>query len=345
MAVSIRNLGDRVLKLFAEHRNFARALAGWSTLSQIKPCDVVVAAHDGDRGYEYHGLPYAQIADTVKEQLERIGLNVVSWALPYSRLVGKRAFGAPISLGPGFARATLLRKIKRTTYRNGIVRDPVVRYWNRALVNAGCKVVLGIQPPKELCRACHELGIVVVDLQHGVLSEEGYYSEEYRGMRDSGSWPDYIACWDSASAIGVARLVDIGKTKTIVVGNPWLERFIERNAGDGLVGGALAQLPPKSEKPVVLVTLQWKLDGSSSISLENMGLSQAIIEAIQTTRDQLQWWIRVHPVVLRKEKGALVDRLLESQLGQEGKLAVWRKTSTAPLAGDSENNNRPYYAP
>jgi hypothetical protein len=155
--------------------------------------------------------------------------------------------------------------------------------------------------------ACHERGIRLVDLQHGV---QGSLHPAYGRFPPSppGGFelvPQRFWVWSQEESDAVSEWAGSGQAhRAIIGGNVWLDRWL---SGDGSLtaatGRRVAALRARfPDAKVVLVTLQWGLSDAEQFA--------PLIELIRRGGAEWVWWIRLHPVMLR-ERALNSARFLE----------------------------------
>jgi hypothetical protein len=298
-------------------------------LAKLKQSDVLILCSDADRGYFYKNKRYSPIADSVSEKLTKAGISVCAIALGLSKYTETACFGSPIRINGLISRASvaavfvnILRKNKKKSIE--VQKDVWLRVLGR--VNPVC--IMAIQPPPSLCLAAKELRIPIADIQHGALSSEGYYGITYRSALQQAGWPDFILCWDVASMQWVERKLR-AYVQARVLGHPWLERFLRPEKDDVLVSSALAAPPTLTpSRRRILVTLQWGHEKTEGISAS--GVPDGVVALIKNRQDDVDWWLRVHPVKLAQEGAAGVSSMLESEF-EQCQNVIWEWPSVAVL--------------
>lgn len=143
--------------------------------------------------------------------------------------------------------------------------------------------------------ACHQLGILTVDIQHGVAGEFNAAYGKWNKVPKNGyeTLPSIFWCWSKEDARAIERWnVNVKKWhKTIVGGNPFVH-FWKKNSMNFEDFGHLVKKNDESVK--ILVTL-------SSIEDHNAILLKSIIEVIKRSDAHWKWWIRLHPCLLNKK--------------------------------------------
>lgn len=295
-------------------------------LKRLPSAPAMLTCGDDDRGYEVAGRKYAQILDSLNERLMENALATVTIPLPYSALHGAKAFGRVLPVHGEFARAEILHRLQMLGRRSSPRGSPRIDAWRRILLAVRPRVVIGIQPPPELCIAARGLRIPVTDLQHGLLSDEGYYGMAFRERFGQDGWPDFILCWDAPSAAWAAsRLPATVRAK--IIGNPWLLRFQRDADAQAALDGVPVPLPPDRGRPKLLVTLQWGFEGRPGYHDSSMPL--ALAEAIRRG-PEYDWWIRLHPMQMTAGIRTRLYASLERDFGPAG-YVFWAECSAAPL--------------
>jgi hypothetical protein len=160
-----------------------------------------------------------------------------------------------------------------------------------------------------LVKACKELRIPTVDLQHGVQGPLHPAYGRFTGIPSSGYelLPNYFWIWSSQEA-GVITAWNSGceeHHKAIVGGNPWLDRWLD---GDSEAvrrhDARVRELQERTTaKRHVLVTLQ------TGLSLDDF--LEPLIRLAHLAGPDWRWWIRLHPGM--QGYGAAVVRKLNDR--------------------------------
>lgn len=289
---------------------------------------------------------YERFCDPLIEQAEQIGLRSVMWS-PVD--VGQsptrsKIWSAQASLAFGTLLAAMLARIDRSSVsqlaqvdslanklksigykaaqfsRSKVLTDAyrvriLSRIFQRRLVivkpRLACIVSYYSLEGMSFVWACKNLGIPVVDLQHGV---QGPLHPAYAGWRVNGIRestlplvPDCFWVW-SAGEAGVIREW-VGKTihRPYVGGNPWVNLWKEcAHPLPEIVrltdkGKAIAMRA--SGKPIVLLTLQYGLEYAEQL--------MPLKTLIELAAKEYVFWVRLHPLMMdRREE---IRHFLDSQ--------------------------------
>lgn len=286
-----------------------------SHIEMLPTAQIMLVCHDASRGYVYKGKRYAQLLDSINDIFIGYGINTITIASPLSRLHGKEAHGNVFLVNSLFVRANfkeiLLRIIFRIRFKE---RRASIEVWGLILRKINPKIIIGIQPSPALCMAAKSLGIWVADLQHGVISDQGYYGLQDRAHLKQQGWPSCILCWNQSSADSVKVNTD-NSVCTLVVGNPWFLRFLYPNPKDELVNkNYMDGAKYTGETPVILVTLQWGYEDHEAYS--DVGIPEKLLHFIKSKEGQnYAWWIRIHPLLFGGEGGRGLYEALSKRFG------------------------------
>jgi hypothetical protein len=305
------------------------------TWRQLTACDVLLVRHDHNCGYTYHGQAYAHLVDSFGDLCERRRLTVGSVAIPFSKLVGERAYHSPVfynqSLIHIYLAGIIVRLLNGGNRGKAWIASQRVDLWCRILERAKPRCVIAIEPQEDLCQAGKRLKIPVYDLQHGVI-EGQKYRESYGLETPVEKLPDGYLCWDDHSAAAVSGWATKRGIRVLTIGNPWFLRFIRARSDDLLVREALAGGEIlNDDRPCILVSLTWAFaqvfypDGGSNGVMED-SLERVILD----TAESYNWVLRLHPVQLRGRERERVVRYLLSTFGAE-RTQYWLSASEIPL--------------
>lgn len=271
--------------------------ADWKDLTKA---DILAVRHDDDCGQLIDGKYYSPMIDSLLDEVR--GAAVLTVASPYSYRIGAASYAGALSFNGAFARELLVKRLRRML---GLKSDEAdIDTWRGIIRAVRPKYVIGIQPHAALCRACHEQGIFVFDMQHGYIGpKHPGYGEAFQIGRDRQEMADCILCWDEDSAASIQGWTSRKQVELRVIGNPWINKFVTRREQDKVVrffedrrhtdrsGGA---------RPRILVSLQWGLDDPAIAPdrelFDNEFMPIALETAIRNTREQCDWILRPHPV-------------------------------------------------
>jgi len=297
-------------------------------INNLLPANVLLTCHDNDRAVEVEGKKYSQILDTLNEKFTDNGISTITIATLFSRYYGKSAFGNVYNIHGMMIRSMLARKIHKLLFNKiDDDKDQVIKTWLKVLLHIKPRCILGIQPPRELCVAAQKLGIWIADVQHGILSDEGYYGIKNRSYYDSPGWPNAILAWDEESASWLNK-ESSGYVKGYVVGNPWVLRFTRQKKSDIVLNKILCSTNLNSYETPILVTLAWNLERYGSYP--KIGIPKALISVIKQSNLKCTWWIRIHPVQLNDPKYSFVENSLRAEFGSCPNV-IWNECTQCPL--------------
>lgn len=301
-------------------------------LAKLKKADVLFVCADENLSYVYKGKRYSPLIHSVYEDLYRYNLKVALISRSNSKYQPKEVFGTMYTFNKLQKNLSHLYKYSNAIYgdfsrntHNSLLSR--VEMWLLILRRTTPKYIIGIQPPLELCIASNLLNINIADLQHGVLSNEGYYGEKYRDCCNQLGWPTHLLCWDVDSETWAKE--HIGKhVKTWVIGNPWVNRFILVDKYDDLVNKEFKKRFLKTEdKLTILVSLQY---GEDNENINSIGIPYVLLNYIKNKGHKFNWLLRIHPVVLVNE-GILDLNKKFNSLFQNYNNIEWEECSLSPL--------------
>lgn len=258
---------------------------------KLQKADIILIGNDHDRGFSYLGKKYSQILDSLDYFLLNNNLTTVQIAVPVAKYYEESTFGNALSFNGAYIRAKILHKIldslliKRT--------NPIINMWIKVITLVKPRFIIGIQPSPELCIAAHKMGIIIFDYQHGVLSGEGYYGNQYRNKYHNHGWPDAILIWNQASLEWVINKCS-KQVLPILLGNPWFLRFSETNSDDSLVSYYLSKTSISVNSINILISLQWGYSTKDTI----LGIPKGLFSYIKDYGKNFNWQIRIHPIML-----------------------------------------------
>lgn len=283
-----------------------------SELSDFNECDVMLVCADDDRGYIYKDKKYAQILDSVNEKLMEKGLTTVTVQNPLSSFDKRDMYGNVITVNGILSRRLILNKIASLlTFGRINNKNPWRKVWEKIIIKLNPKVIISIQPWKDLCIVAKNYNIWIADIQHGIFSNESdygdYYGYEYRKVEEQKGWPDCILCWNQRSKEWVEKNCPV-TVEAKVIGHPFLNRFINKNPNDQLVNEALINFKEKNiNKKIVLITANSIKE--SDIGFNRLGFLDSIHELINNCDQKVEFWLRLHPVSLKILSHVEIERI------------------------------------
>lgn len=299
----------------------------------IKECDVLLVCHDDDRGYLFRNRHYSQLIDSVGDLLKKNGLSTSSVAMPFSRLVKNKAYGDPIAVNRAFLFEQISLRLFRDLKLNYIEliasRQSI---WETILKASKPRIVIGIQPSRELCRICNDFSIPIFDLQHGIISHDNpYYEEMHKSEVSLVEIPAGFLCWDDTSANLLRKWIPQKGDFVYTIGNPWFRRFQTDNSKDILIKDIRrSEIFKRNNKKNILVSLQFKGIWYTDGFVRNGIIPDALEEAIVNTATIYNWYIRLHPVQILGDEYAFVKKYLYSKFGCFSNVE-WEYCSRMPI--------------
>ena len=302
-------------------------------INELTHSDVLFVCHDADRGDEKDGLPYSKIIDSIFEDLSHKKLKCIQFALPFSELVGENAWGRPFHANRWFSIVVILDKILSTLFGFwGRGRQTLESsLWYYLLSKSSPKVVFCIGATESICIAGKKLGIPIVEVLHGL----GYDTVRWGfDKRKPISLPNFILSFDSVSSKTFSAL----ESKSVAIReipHPWFKRFastsiISNNISSDWIKGV--NFIPENKK-VITVSLTWGYDGDhhpydayEGILKENGLLPLEVLNAIESTKDEVFWCIRRHPLQMRLSKYDYQKEFLDD-LVRKNPNCEWEKSS------------------
>lgn len=292
--------------------------------------DVLLVRHDIDCGYSYKGAAYSHILDSISDALGNLGKTFCTVASPYSFLIGSKAYGNPYCINRSYALATLKSKLR---FGGDRIRGNVYakkEVWKKIIKSVAPKVIISIAPGPELCWAANEMAVPVYDVQHGVINDGHVVYKEVLRDGPEEYVPTGFLCWDRTAVETLKWASERGRDVRII-GNPWFRRFICQEAGDVLVEEALNKDALSiAGKKTVLVTLQWGLREFFKDPNYYEFLPDSLIQAINESKREFNWLLRLHPVQVRSGSKERVISFLINSFGKEGDVR-WEQPTSQPL--------------
>lgn len=155
--------------------------------------------------------------------------------------------------------------------------------------------------------AAQRLGIISVDIQHGVINDYHAAYGSWKNTPTDGypSLPSIFACWDKYSADVIHKwATKVTGHQTIVTGN---FNFVQ----------AFNNQKEKLERFSLLVASK---DSTMNITVtlsQGFGLSSLIEQTMSQSPEEWCWWIRFHPSTKEEEKIEVMNKLQNSTANYE----------------------------
>lgn len=293
--------------------------------------------HDFTRNYNYKGLQYSSLIDSLNELFLKKGMKPLTIARPYSVIPPENSFGEVFTVNGGFARARfadlIFNKLLGFFSSKSQKKDYFQKlWWERIIKKIAPKMIIGVEPFKEICLAARTLGIPVFDVQHGIIActpSAHFYRLIHRDPFQAG-WPDFIIARDSNTHdwLGLNRSQHV---QSLHIGHPWLSRFSAKNiTEDQLVLEALNSIKKENDKPVILYSLQHLRD-ANGYPHSYAHLPDILERYIKSeSGEKYNWWIRLHPILLSEPNYSIVTNLLSEKFGTCPNIQ-WESPTNAPL--------------
>ena len=327
-------------KSFLALKNGVRGFFSLGELERLGQAEVMLWCHDINRNHLHKGLFFSSITDSLNDKFIDAGLSTLTVARPYSGIAETDCYGIVYRVNGIIARAILLdyligliKKFFKAP-RSWLNINFQIIAWELILRRINPKIIIGIEPIKELCIAARNNNIPTFDVQHGIqIDTEGersghFYRMEYRKLEQNG-WPDFVACWDQNST-DLLRKYRGEYTKLLTLGHPWAMRFLlNKNKKDLLVNEASSVYELESKLPVILYSLQYSRDDNGNTD-SFVAIPEELDRFIKTEGCYFTWWLRIHPQLLRDEFRQKTFDKLQALYGGYNNVS-WREATYAPL--------------
>lgn len=270
--------------------------ADWRHLAKA---DILAVRHDDDCGQLIDGKYYSPLIDSILDELRmHTALTVAS---PYSYRIKDSSHAGALNFNGAFVRELLAKRLRSKLSLKAGASD--LDTWRAVLRAVQPRYVISIQPHPALCRACHEQGVYVFDVQHGYIGPKNPgYGEEFQIGRDRQEMADCILCWDEDSAASIRGWTSKKRIELRVIGNPWVNKFVTRRDDDKVIRFFESQRPAdrhSSARLEILVSLQWGLDDPATAPdqalFDNEFMPIELERVIRNTQADYDWVLRPHP--------------------------------------------------
>ena len=265
----------------------------------------------------------------IDQHFLKLGFRTLTLARPFFSINPRKCFGNIVTVNGIESRIFYLKLFLRKflhlfNYKENSYDRLHVYFWKKVFSITKPKILIGVEPLKEVCVAAAECNILTVDIMHGIQGfgeKDGSYflKMSYRGVSQNG-WPNLMGCWDFQSYKNLKEN-RAEYTTPFILGHP----AVNTNGGNS---------KHKNSK-ILLFALQYKQRGSTDFH----PIPQVLIDFIKA-RNDLKLWIRIHPLLLRmspKHKKDIYRNL--SELFADFVNVDWEKPSTMSLS-DALNESK-----
>ena len=134
-----------------------------------------------------------------------------------------------------------------------------------------------------LISAADELGILTIDIQHGLQAGDGILYNHHEEIPEKGyqSYPDYFAVWGNKELKNIERNFPNKGHKAILLGNPWLDKLEEFEYE---FPSYVTEKLDSEKRLIGLIVLQ-----------DQEKIQDLYKNIIKSTEDQVFWLVRHHP--------------------------------------------------
>jgi hypothetical protein len=266
----------------------------------MESCDVLMLCHDVDRGVVVDGQLYSQIIDPVRLQLIQLGFVVNVMSHPYSTVSKDKIYGHTYS----FNRKYVLMKLQERCHWTRLpgMRTRTVShqhlFWLKLLKKLRCKTVVLIGAPPALCQAASELGLSVIELFHGYGYHQIPWGYDRREIKEL---PTHFISFDLTSLKTFQNFFDSGP-KTYFSCRPNVDQEVGLTQ-HSTFDTERAQVG-YGRRVSVLLSMGWmEFISGAFLEISKDRIWPNIIDEIQEiAADEVQWYIRPHPMMLRDKK-------------------------------------------
>lgn len=323
-----------ISKLNIKIQNLVAIATGYKS-KNLKTCDVILICHDNDRGAILKNRAYSPLLDSLREELESLGLKCISIALPFAKLINQKAHGEPVSINRPYLLAQLKSKLykKLNLFPPNLGSSHVQDLYQKIFKATNAKLIITIGSSPQIARAARSLEIFHAELIHGI----GYPKIPWGwDSLPAEELPQCIISLDRVSTKTFSALTN----KAVIVKqlpHPYIRRFISARSRQIPEEWEGLELKNKSIKKQILVSLTWGYWGDHGPYtflygiLKNGLFPEELTEAIEHTRTKnIYWRFRLHPIHLRDQKYKKLLDFLDNFI-QAHANCEWKLSSTLPL--------------
>ncbi len=274
-------------------------LSDFMFFSSIR-CDVLFYCDDTDRSVSLNGKFYSPVIDSMRDDFETRGVVCRTLASPYSKLIGEKSHGNPISVR--FLRIFYI--ISKRIF--GFMGESFIEKFNPFYIilrRTQAKLIIGIDIPEDFFLHCRKKDKMCIEVLHGFAQSYGSQKWEKNSPENQ---PDSILLFESFQKFKLRSLEKLG-IKTRVIPHPYLRRFHGGNSDRLPQEWELQPIEDKSIEKEILVSLCWGYDYEGELLPELEGILpngifyDEIWKIVEETK-HIFWRFRFHPVQVRDER-------------------------------------------
>lgn len=293
-----------------------------------KKFDILFYCGDGDRSYYFDSKYFSPLLDSIRDELLKKNYNSITIAAPFSKIYKDKAYGNVIDITVIYIIGLLNYFIFQKLFKKKNKVNSIIEIWLHILNHIKPKIIIGIQPPAELCVSARSKGIWIADIQHGVISGEGYYRFKSYNRYGIDALPNTILCWDLKSYEWIRQNIPYEITP-IISGNPWFSKF--NNSQDLLVKQNITKSDLffeklSSNKKNILVTLQPDIDDGLLLN----GIPKGLFNFILRKGNNYNWLLKLHPSQMNDNYIKQFDIFFNNNFSTYSNV-FWLEPSETPL--------------
>jgi hypothetical protein len=325
--------------------NYFNFLFSFGKFKYLKNAEVLFIIYDINLSYEYKNNFYSPLLDSLKERYELNKTSCLSISGPLSRIKNIGNNQENINFNGPFFRAAI-KKYIYSLFMND--QNNEIKFiddvWSRILINCKPKRVITILASPALCYASRNLGIEIIELQHGVINDmHPHYGESYKKNLNKNFLPTGFLCFNEISKNILEKWTYRYGIKVDLISNPWNNRFINIHKNDKLVNEAIIQFDwiTKIKEKKILITLGWGWEHQDDEFLSNFynlrlkmphfhSLSLHLVDLIKNSKKDIFWLIRIHPAQKYMDISKPIIHFLKNEFSSTRNVD-WESTSIMPL--------------
>jgi hypothetical protein len=254
----------------------------------------VIFFGEGARALIRCGKKSERLVDSTIEDLININLKCISIDNPFSDVNVNESWGQVRTINQHYLIALLLKKL---FFR----KDSVVNLYKKLLKKTKVKIVFCINARPELCKACNEEGVLIVEVLHGM----GYTFIPWGwAEREKSELPNCILALDNISLKTFAELTCKG-LEIYEIEHPFNKKFLIERYRNNLPHSWKTGRYQVKQKKIILISLAWgyenEVENLKGI-LNNGILYDDFSKIFRMTEDDILWGLRLHQIQLTDEK-------------------------------------------
>lgn len=268
--------------------HICRSLLVSDNLSEVGEADVVLVCQDADRRKTVDDNLGSPLLDPIAAALTALGYTTRMLTFPFSTIRRELIGVETYTFNRLYLKRSLLNRWRSVRRKRLPSTNWKVEFWSEILEITGCRAVILIGAPSELCVAASQRCVSVVEVLHGF----GYHvlPWDYKA-RSAESLPTHFISFDETSFNTFSEMLRHLGIRTYLSAPP--NTNVRR----------VAKSQRSSSKPAiaVLFSLGWmEFESGRLEEIPDDKVWPSLIDEVDDlSKGTIKWFVRPHPVMLR----------------------------------------------